>query len=124
MIAPESLPLALKTLHRLIVYARAKAYDGDAEGAANFLDGFELLPEYLADDTDRTEEILLSLQGMAQSNPECDSLALEFERAVVPRTPITQEQWRAFVLATADSITDPTFERPPQGDVQGREPLP
>src|SRR5258707_11182794 len=57
MIAPETLSLALKTLHRLIIYARAKAYDGDARGAADFLDGFELLPEYLADDLDRSEDI-------------------------------------------------------------------
>lgn len=33
MVAPESLPLALKTLHRLILSARARAYDGDAQGA-------------------------------------------------------------------------------------------
>jgi len=82
MIAPETLPLALKTLHRLIIYARAKAYEGNAQAAADFLDGFELIPEYLADDADPSEEIILTLQGMAQSYPECRAIAHEFERAV------------------------------------------
>jgi hypothetical protein len=36
----------------------------------------------------------------------------------------TQEEWRAFVVATAGSVTDPTFERPPQGEFEEREPLP
>jgi hypothetical protein len=38
--------------------------------------------------------------------------------------PMTQEEWHAFVLATAGSISDPTFERPPQGDYEERESLP
>ena len=85
MIAPETLPLALKSLQRLIIYARTKAYAGDAQAAAEFLDGIELLPEYLADDADRSEEIILTLQGMAQSYPECCAIAHEFERAVAIR---------------------------------------
>lgn len=35
----------------------------------------------------------------------------------------TQEEWRAFILSTAGSVTDPTFERPPQGELEEREPL-
>ena len=85
MTAPETLPLALKALHRLIIDARARAYDGDAEGAANMLDGFELLPEFLADELDRTDDIVLTLQGMAQAFPECGGIADEFERAVAVR---------------------------------------
>jgi hypothetical protein len=37
---------------------------------------------------------------------------------------MTQDEWRAFVLATAGSIDDPTFERPPQGSVETRDELP
>lgn len=40
------------------------------------------------------------------------------------RKPMSQEEWRAFVLATAGSIDDPTFVRPPQGEVEVRDPLP
>ena len=40
-----------------------------------------------------------------------------------PRT-MTQEEWRQFVLSTAGSITDPTFQRPPQGEYERREELP
>ncbi len=41
-----------------------------------------------------------------------------------PKKAMTQEEWRAFVLSTAGSVTDPTFERPPQGEYEEREPLP
>ena len=85
MIAQETLPLAFRALHRLIIYARARAYDGAAEGAANMLDGFEVLPEFLADELDRTEEIVLTLQGMAQAFPECGGIAEELQRAVAVR---------------------------------------
>jgi hypothetical protein len=40
-----------------------------------------------------------------------------------PGKAMTQEEWREFVLATGGSITDPTFERPPQGVVEQRDPL-
>ena len=36
---------------------------------------------------------------------------------------LTQEEWQAHILATAGSITDPTFERPPQLLLEDREPL-
>jgi hypothetical protein len=42
---------------------------------------------------------------------------------IVPKKQMTQEEWRAFLLSTADSIPDPTFERPPQGELEEREPL-
>ena len=36
---------------------------------------------------------------------------------------MSQEEWRQFVLATAGSITDPTFRRHEQGEYEEREPL-
>jgi hypothetical protein len=36
---------------------------------------------------------------------------------------ITHAEWAAWVLSMAGSITDPTFERPPQLPVEEREPL-
>ncbi len=43
---------------------------------------------------------------------------------ITPKKEMTQEEWRAFILSTAGSVTDPTFERPPQGEYEEREPLP
>ncbi|MEI7685828.1 MAG: hypothetical protein WCL32_12440 [Planctomycetota bacterium] len=37
---------------------------------------------------------------------------------------MTQDEWRAAVLATAGSIQDSTFERPPQGEFEVRDELP
>jgi hypothetical protein len=35
-----------------------------------------------------------------------------------------REAWLQFLERTAGSITDPTFQRPPQGEYERREPLP
>lgn len=37
---------------------------------------------------------------------------------------MTQEEWRNFVISTAGSVTDPTFQRHPQGEYERREELP
>ena len=39
------------------------------------------------------------------------------------RRPMTRMEWSAFVRSMAGSISDPTFERPPQLPVESREPL-
>lgn len=39
------------------------------------------------------------------------------------RKPMTQAEWGAFVRSMAGSVTDPTFERPPQLPLESREPL-
>jgi hypothetical protein len=39
-------------------------------------------------------------------------------------SPMTQEEWRNFVLTTAGSITDPSFVRHEQGEYEHREELP
>jgi len=38
--------------------------------------------------------------------------------------PMTQEEWRKFILSTAGSITDPTFVRHDQGQYERRLELP
>jgi hypothetical protein len=35
--------------------------------------------------------------------------------------PTTPEEWREFIAKTAGSITDPTFERAPQGEYEQRD---
>jgi len=57
--------------------------------------------------------------GLAEADREVQVTV----ESIGTKTPMTQEEWRAFVLATAGSITDPTFERPPQGEFEQREPL-
>ena len=37
--------------------------------------------------------------------------------------PATQEEWQEFVKRTAGSVTDPTFRRHDQGELENREPL-
>lgn len=39
------------------------------------------------------------------------------------RTAMTREEWAAYVQSMAGSITDPTFERPPQLPLEERGPL-
>ena len=39
------------------------------------------------------------------------------------RKVMTRQEWCAFVRSMAGSITDPTFERPPQLPLETREPL-
>ena len=38
-----------------------------------------------------------------------------------PRKSMTRAEWSAFVRSMAGSITDPTFERPPQLPLEARE---
>ena len=43
---------------------------------------------------------------------------------IVPVRIMTREEWLAFIDRTAGSITDPTFERPPQGELEERDWIP
>jgi hypothetical protein len=57
--------------------------------------------------------------GEADANRE---VQVTIEPVVPP--PMTQEEWRNFVLSTAGSITDPSFVRHEQGEYEHREELP
>ena len=50
----------------------------------------------------------------------------EVQVTIDPVSPplLTPEDWRSFVLATAGSITDPSFVRHEQGEYERREELP
>jgi hypothetical protein len=41
----------------------------------------------------------------------------------VPKPPMSQEEWQAFVKRTAGCIADPQFRRWDQGEYEKREPL-
>jgi hypothetical protein len=86
MIRSEQLPQGLKALQRLIIHSKDQALDSGTIQLAELLNDLEMLPEYLADDSDRTEEFLEMLQGIARTHPSCRYIVEEFERASTPAT--------------------------------------
>lgn len=57
--------------------------------------------------------------------PGTAEVGQEVQVTIEPVKPtLTQEEWRAWVLATAGSIPDPTFLRHEQGEYEQREELP
>jgi hypothetical protein len=83
MIRVEQYPQALRALQRLIVHAKSQAYQAGENRVAELLNDVELLPEYLADERDRTGEFAEMLQGIAQVNPSCRYIVEEFEKASI-----------------------------------------
>ena len=43
--------------------------------------------------------------------------------SITPKKEMSQEEWEAWVEATAGSIPDPTFFRHPQGEYEERDPI-
>lgn len=84
MISAEHYPQALRALQRLIIHAKSQAYDVGQAQMAELLNDVELLPEYLADEHDRTGEFVEMLQGIARVHPNCRYIVEEFERASTP----------------------------------------
>jgi hypothetical protein len=80
MIQPEQYPQALKALQRLIIQAKSEAYQAGEGPVAKLLNDVELLPEYLADEQDRTAEFIEMLEGIAQMHPSCRYIVEEFQR--------------------------------------------
>jgi hypothetical protein len=63
--------------------------------------------------------------GQADANTLVRVIVETVEGATTSATPATdREEWLRFIQATAGTITDPTFERPPQGAYEERDPLP
>jgi hypothetical protein len=56
--------------------------------------------------------------GTAEANRD---VRVTVEPTVPP--PMSQEEWREFVMRTAGSIKDPEFRRWDQGELEVREPL-
>ncbi len=82
MIRADQYPRALRALQRLIVQAKAQASERGESRVAELLNDVELLPEYLADERDRTGEFVEMLQGIAQVHPRCRFIVDEFENPV------------------------------------------
>src|SRR5438094_8369371 len=84
MISGEHYPQALKALQRLIVHAKSQAYDAGDSAIGELLNDVELLPEFIADEHDRTGEFVEMLQGIARAHPKCQYFFVEFELASTP----------------------------------------
>ena len=86
MIPPEMLAPALRVLQQLIIQAKIKAYEGTGDDLAQFLDDFELVPECLADDSDRTDELLATFRGLSDIYPSCRRIVDEFDSSTTLTT--------------------------------------
>ena len=86
MILTEQLPRALKALQRLIIHCKAQAYDCGNTKLGDLLNDIELLPEYIGNDGDHTDEFCEMLQGIARIHPSCRYIVEEFERTATPAT--------------------------------------
>jgi len=80
MIRSDRFPQALRALQRLIVHAKAQAYATGQSGVAELLNDLELLPEYIADDRDRTDDFVEMLEGIVQVHPTCRYIVEEFAK--------------------------------------------
>jgi hypothetical protein len=49
---------------------------------------------------------------------------VEVEAVEDVRLPATREEWLRFLERTGGQITDPSFNRPSQGELEERDPLP
>ena len=62
------------------VYAKAQACGAGQDQLAELLNDIELLPEFLADESDRTGEFIEMLHSIARVQPSCQYIVEEFER--------------------------------------------
>ena len=76
MIRSEQYPLALTALQRLIVHAKAQAYEAGENKLAELLNDVELLPEYFADQRDRTGEFETRFPTHMAFSPDGRTLAI------------------------------------------------
>ena len=79
MIHSDQYSQALRTLQGLIVQAKHQAYEGGEDTLAQLLNDIEMLPEFVADEADRTDEFIEMLHGIAQVHSHCRYLVEGFE---------------------------------------------
>ena len=62
------------------MYANAQAFGAGQDQLAEWLQDIELLPKFLADESDRTGEFIEMLHNIARVQPSCRYIVEEFER--------------------------------------------
>jgi hypothetical protein len=85
MINAEQYAQALKALQRLIIHAKSQAHNSGDPGLAELLNDVEMLPEFIADEHDRTDEFTEMLQGIGRVHPSCRYIIEEFEQPSTPQ---------------------------------------
>jgi hypothetical protein len=80
MIHAEQLPQAASGASKADRSRESQAHGAGQGRLAELLNDVELLPEFLADESDRTGEFLEMLQSIARVHPSCQYIVEEFER--------------------------------------------
>jgi hypothetical protein len=81
MIRSDHYLQALRALQRLIVHAKSQAFAAGQSRVAELLNDVELLPEFIADERDRTGDFLEMLEGIVQLHPSCQYIVDDFEQS-------------------------------------------
>ena len=80
MIHQEKYQNALRSLHSILTRARWMAHEANAPDLADLLDAAEILPKYLAQSEDATEEFRVTVEDISQQFEECSQLIEEFDQ--------------------------------------------
>lgn len=80
MIEQEKYQNALRSLHAILTRARWMAHEAHAPELAHLLDAAEILPKYLAQPEDATEEFRATVEEISQQFEDCSHMIKEFNQ--------------------------------------------
>ena len=80
MIQQEKYQNALRSLNAILTRARWMAHEANARELAHLLDTAEILPKYLAQPEDATEEFRATVEEISQQFEDCSHMIEEFNQ--------------------------------------------
>ncbi len=80
MIQQEKYQNALRSLNAILTRARWMAHEANAPELAHLLDAAEILPKYLAQPEDATEEFRATVKEISQQFEDCSHMIKEFNQ--------------------------------------------
>ena len=80
MIQQEKYQNALRSLNAILTRARWMAHEANAPELAHLLDAAEILPKYLAQPEDATEEFRATVEDISKQFEDCSHLIGEFNQ--------------------------------------------
>ena len=80
MIHQKKYQNALRSLHTILTRARCMAHEANAPELAHLLDMAEILPKYLAQPEDATEEFRATVEEISQQFEHCSYMIKEFDQ--------------------------------------------
>lgn len=80
MIQLDKYQQSLRALNVILTRARWMAHEGGQEELAALLDAAEILPKYIAQPNDATDDYRMTIEAIAEQFPECSQLREDFER--------------------------------------------